>query len=142
MLKNDSSKFHHKFTSKNKSYFSSYLKESSIHSFNFLADSRNQSERIFWLLTFGFSMTGNVLMILKLYRTMDFKAVNIIIDDQATDVSEIPFPAVTIFARFPNVFKLWNPEIQSLNDFREIAETSDEVDMSLFDTFVHPTSRL
>lgn len=93
-----------------KSYFGFYLKESSIHSFNFIANAANFFERLFWFLTFSFSMTGCVFMILQLYQTMDFKAVTLIIDDQVMDVSEIPFPAVTIFGRFPSVFEMWKPK--------------------------------
>lgn len=49
-------------------------------------------------------------MILQLYQTMDFKAVTLVIDDQVMDVFEIPFPAVTIFGRFPSVFEMWKPK--------------------------------
>lgn len=38
---------------------------------------------------------------------MDFKAVTLVIDDQQMDVSEVPFPAVTIFGRFPSSWKLF-----------------------------------
>lgn len=100
-----------------RSYFSFYLKESSIHSFNFMADAGNYFETIFWFLTFSVSMTGCTFMILQLYRTMNFKAVTLIIDDQLMDVSEISFPAVTIFGRFPNVVKMRFPDFVSYDEY-------------------------
>lgn len=105
-----------------KSYLSFYLKESSIHSFNFMANGCNGFEKIFWILSFSFSMTGCVLMILNLYQTMDFKAVTLIIDDKAMDVSQIPFPAVTISAIFKEVGNAW------ANDIKEF----DEIDILRF----------
>lgn len=99
------------------SYFSFYLKESSIHSFNFIANADNCFECLFWFMTFSLSMTGCAFMTLQLYRTMDFKAITLIINDRAMDVSEIPFPAVTIFGSFPNVVKLWYPGIKSLDEY-------------------------
>lgn len=132
---------------KAKSYFSFFLKESSIHSFNFIVNARNCFESMFWLLTFVLSMTGCTFMILQLYWTMDFKSVTLIIDDQLIDVSEIPFPAVTVFASFPSVFKLRYPELESLDVFDFVSFTNPifnddyELDESIFETLQHPTSR-
>lgn len=124
-----------------KSYFGFYLKESSIHSFNFIADTSNSFERLFWFLSFSFSLTGCFFMISQLYQTMDFKAVDIVIDDKLTHVSEIPFPAITIFGRLPSKWKLWFPKMQSFDEIDRIPRHWSEVDMSLFEIFEHPTSR-
>lgn len=83
-----------------KPYVGFYLKESSIHSFNFIAEASNCFEVIFWILSFILSMSGCAFMILQLYLTMNFKAVSYVMED-LMDVSRIPFPAVTIFGRFP-----------------------------------------
>lgn len=87
-------------------------------------------------------------MILQLHQTMDFKAVTLIIKDQLMDVSEIPFPAVTVFSRFPSIFKLKFPKIQSFDDFDLLAHVSmgfvdhdDDADEYPFKAFEHPTSR-
>lgn len=56
-------------------------------------------------------------MILQLYRTMDFEAVTLITEDQQMDVSDIPFPAVTIFGRFPNIAKLRYLKYVSYDEF-------------------------
>lgn len=103
------------FMAELRSYFSSYLQESSIHSFNFITESANCFERIFWILSFSLSMTGSSLMILQLYRTIDFKSVMVNIDDPM-EVTEIPFPAVTVFGRFPSAFKIRFPEMQSSDE--------------------------
>lgn len=86
-------------------------------------------------------------MILRLHRTMDLKAVTLVIDDQLMDVSEIPFPAVTIFGSFPTVAKLRFPEMQSPEEFDYNADNLDTEredyvpDVSEFETVAHPTSR-
>lgn len=100
--------------SKVTSYFDFFLKESSIHSFNFIANARNSIESIFWCISFIVSMTGCVFIILQLYRTMDFKAVTLLINDKLMEVSEIPFPAITIFGRFSNEWKLMYPYVNSI----------------------------
>lgn len=87
-------------------------------------------------------------MILQLYKTMDFKAITLIIDDQLMDVSEIPFPAVTIFSSFPHLAKLWHPELQSLDDFDvfdelHITEKGNfRPDMRQYEGMAHPVSRM
>lgn len=130
-----------------KSYFAFYMNESSIHSFNFIANASNCFERIFWLLTFSFSMTGCVFMILQLHRTMDFKAVSLVIDDQVMKVAEIPFPAVTIFASFPSAYKLRFPKIQSFesaDDYLDsLRDANGEIvsDRNTFESAAHPTSK-
>lgn len=74
-------------------------------------------------------MAGCTLMILRLYQTMDFKAVTLIIDDQQMDVSEVPFPAVTIFGRFSQAYELKNRKIESYADlgFDNYHETNETV---------------
>lgn len=94
-----------------KSYVGFFLKESSIHSFHFLGYAEECLERMFWILIVGISMTGCFLMILQLNRTMDFKAVTVVIDDQLMDVSEIPFPAVTMYNAFPKVRQHWQSKL-------------------------------
>lgn len=135
-----------KIVGKAKSYFSFFLKESSIHSFNFIGNASNFFESLFWFLTFVLSMTGCTFMIIQLYQTMDFKSVTLIIDDQLIDVSEIPFPAVTIFASFPSIFKPRYPELESFDTFDFVSFTNPifhdyELDTSIFETLQHPTSR-
>lgn len=133
--------------SKAKSYLSFFLNESSIHSFNFMANASTCFESIFWLLSFCFSMTGCAFMIIQLHQAMDFKTITLIIDDRVIDVSEIPFPAVTIFSSFPNVFKLRYPELETFEVFDFISFSNPifnddyELDMSIFDNVEHPTSR-
>lgn len=127
-----------------KSYVSFFFRKSSIHSFNFIADASNCFESTFWFLTFSFSMTGCVFMVLQLYRTMDFKAVTLVIDDQLMVVSKIPFPAVTISSSFPHMYKLWYPELRSIDEF-DVASmyygTVTLPNMSQFETDEHPTSK-
>lgn len=106
-------------TEKVKSYCSFYLRESSVHSFSFISDATNWFQRLFWVSCFCLSMTGCTLMVLQLHRTMDFKAVTLIIDDQVMDVFEVPFPAVTIFGSFPSIIKLWYPELKSMDEWLE-----------------------
>lgn len=130
-----------------KSYIGFFLKKSSIHSFNFMANSSNCVGRFFWFLTFCFSMTGCVLMILQLHRTTDLNAVTLVIDDRLMDVSEIPFPAVTIHGRFTNYYKLYFPYIHShieiVRSFAnwEVRLPGFKPNMSQFETTQHPTSK-
>lgn len=129
-----------------KSYFSFFMKESSIHSFNFIGNASNCFERLFWFLSFSLSMTGCFVMVLQLYRKMDFKAVTLVIDDQLMDVSEIPFPAVTIFGRFPSAYKLLAPDIKTIRGEDSARwffhyEKNRTADMNFFESAKHPTSR-
>lgn len=127
-----------------KSYVIFYLEESSVHSFNFMADAKYSIESIFWFLTFSVSMTGCTFMILQLYRTMDFKAVTLIIDDQLMDVSEIPFPAVTIFGRFPSYMKLFYPKLESVDEFDMtlwVADYEHTIESNLMKWGPNPISR-
>lgn len=87
------------------SYFNSYLKNSSIHSFFYVANASSSISKLFWLLVFTLSMTGCVFMTKNLFKKLNFSSITLIIKDQAVDVSEIPFPAITIFGKYPN--PLW-----------------------------------
>lgn len=132
--KHDRSKFFVTI-SKVTSYVNFYLKKSSIHSFNFMAEAKNNFERIFWFLTFSVLMTACFTLILQLYQTMDFKAVTLMIDDQQMDVSEIPFPEITIFASFPNSWELGFFAIESLNTDYDYTEND------IFKGVAHPAAR-
>lgn len=84
------------------SYFKLYLRESSIHSFFYIGSVSNWIERMFWFLTFVLSILGCVFMTSNLYEKLNFSAISILVDDRSSEVSEVPFPAVTIFGRYPN----------------------------------------
>lgn len=79
-------------------------------------------------------------MVLQLYRTMDFKAISVTIDGQLEDESEIPFPAVTLFASFPHIYKLWNPKLQSIDEYYT-TNSRDKPNISQFEKEEHPTSK-
>lgn len=83
-------------------YFKSYFRESSIHSFSYIASDSSWVAKFFWLLMFAFSMTGCVFMTKNLYEKLNFKAITLNIDDQAVEVAKVPFPAMTIFGPYPN----------------------------------------
>lgn len=89
-----------------------FLEESSIHSFNFIGKAKTLVERASWTLVFGLSMTGGFLMIRQLYQKMDLTAIDILIDDRLMDVSEIPFPAVTIFGKLQSPYDLATPVLE------------------------------
>lgn len=112
-----------------KSYFGFYLKESSIHGLKFLSNAKNCFEKIFWSLIFSFSMAGCFFMIHNLYKTTDFKAVTLIIDDKLMNVAEIPFPAITFFGSFPRPSRILLPNLSD----EEVIETRNEI--YVFDDF-------
>lgn len=81
-------------------------------------------------------------MILQLCRNVDFKAVTLVIDDQLLDVSEIPFPAVTIFNRFSYKYQFWMPD--ELYDSLEYVEDTGSpfiLNLSQFKPPENPTAR-
>lgn len=93
-------------------------------------------------------MTGCALMILQMYKSMDFKAVTVAIEGQPMDVSEIPFPAVTIFNRLSWRYHYWFPE--ALRNDTKFLESTKFFDIngkiflpnvSHFKPTQHPTSR-
>lgn len=88
------------------SYFKFYLRKSSIHSFSYIGSDVSWLEKLFWLSMFAFSMTGCVLMTKNLYKKLNFKAITLNVDDKAVEVAEVPFPAITIFGRYPNPLHL------------------------------------
>lgn len=94
-----------------KRYIFSYMKSSSIHSFNYIGDSdRLWIERVAWLIAFILSMTCCSLMVQQLYQKLNINSIAMAIQDHSQDVSQIPFPAVTIFGTYPHPIRDIVPE--------------------------------
>lgn len=85
-----------------RSYVRNYFHVSSIHSFNYIGDkSMRVSVKVSWIAIFALSMAACTFMIMQMYSKLSINKVTIIAEDEARPISEIPFPAVTIFGTYP-----------------------------------------
>lgn len=79
------------------------MKSSSVHSFNFIGDSDTKIFiRLAWLGTFVLSMTACTFMVVETY--MEINSITMVTEDKGRPISEIPFPAVTIFGSYPSTY--------------------------------------
>lgn len=76
--------------------FDEYSRNSTIHGFRYIGGNRSASEKCFWLIVFLVSCITCSIMCFHLWIRWDTNPVVLTFDEVITDVSQIPFPAVTI----------------------------------------------
>lgn len=76
--------------------FDEYTRNSTIHGFRYMASNRRMCEKFFWILVFAISFATCTITILSLWLRWDNNPVVVTFDEVITDVSQIPFPAITI----------------------------------------------
>lgn len=85
-----------------KKYIQGYMENSTIHSFNHISDGkRNVLERIAWFALFILSLIGCAFMVNQLHNKVKINLVTMEMEDEAHNISEIPFPAITFFGNYP-----------------------------------------
>ncbi|XP_070505945.1 pickpocket protein 28-like [Chironomus tepperi] len=89
-------------------YFRKFMTESSIHGFNYIfGDDMKIYERIAWMTSFIISITACGFMIQELKDKLAIDAVSLVSQNDFINITEIPFPAITIMRIF-NIER--NPE--------------------------------
>jgi Amiloride-sensitive sodium channel len=83
----------------------SYLKESSIHSFNHTVNQKQWFQRLFWIVCFVISMFGFEFMSREVYGKLKSTTITSSISSRPISVEDIPFPAVTITTEFDDNLK-------------------------------------
>lgn len=112
--------------------FSDYSERSTIHGIRYLGEKRRHwTERIWWLISFVISTVVCAALIYKIYWRWMYAPVIITFADEATPISNIPFPTITICRsvkvqrNFLNYSAIHSQ--LSENDFKNVDLSDEEV---------------